>query len=839
MMLTPNLAGVPRALQGRPQWVLWRAEGEDPENLDKVPYHRFGYKASSTKPETWAPFDGCTATLAHSPEAYTGLGYVFSADDPFVGIDLDDCRDPETGEIADWARAILDTVNSYSEVSPSGTGIKIWVYGQLAKAVKTATVELYSERRYFTVTGRRLEEYPAEPVEAQAAIDALVERYAPPRAEREARASGAVRSGGGVRLSRYAEAALQGEVDTVAAAGEGTRNDTLNTAAFNLGQIVAAGLLSEADVFEALDAAAARAGLGATESERTIRSGMRAGMGKPRIIKDRPLEQPRQPARGEAATAAGANDEAPLPPGSFHRTDLGNARRLINEHGEDLRYVPAWGCWLVWNGRHWERDEDGATDRRARQVIDGMYHEAADEEDPDTRRALVKWAMRSEGRGRLEAMVALAAREPGVPVLHERLNGDPDLLTVANGTIDLRTGELGPHRRAHLITKTLAVEYDPQAACPVWDAFLQRALAGDDELITFVQRAVGYTLTADTREQCLFFLYGTGRNGKSTFIETLLELLGIYAQKAPTEMLMARPMGAGIPNDVAQLPGRRFVVTAETEEGRRLNESLVKDLTGGDRMTARFMRAEFFEFKPTHKLWMYGNHKPVIRGTDLGIWRRIRAIPFTVTIPEAEVDEAMPARLRQELPGILAWAVRGCLAWRRSGLGESKAVSELTEFYRAEMDVLGAFIDERCVTHPNARAEASALYKAYQQWAEGAGEHVYSHRRFGTQLTERGFGRHKDGAGRIVRLGIGLRADDRDPPSPGSTDKRTITDEDPVSPHVHKSHGGNIDVYPYSSVRPYSEESKESEETAVAESHAAGVMARLALLKEQRNGDGS
>jgi putative DNA primase/helicase len=163
MMLTPNLAGVPQALQGRPQWVLWRAEGEDPENLDKVPYHRFGYKASSTKPETWAPFDGCTATLAHSPEAYTGLGYVFSADDPFVGIDLDDCRDPETGEIADWARAILDTVNSYSEVSPSGTGIKIWVYGQLAKAVKTATVELYSERRYFTVTGRRLEEYPAEP----------------------------------------------------------------------------------------------------------------------------------------------------------------------------------------------------------------------------------------------------------------------------------------------------------------------------------------------------------------------------------------------------------------------------------------------------------------------------------------------------------------------------------------------------------------------------------------------------------------------------------------------------------------------------------------------------
>lgn len=529
--------------------------------------------------------------------------------------------------------------------------------------------------------------------------------------------------------------------------------------------------------------------------------------------------------------------------GAYNHTDLGNARRLIAHQGHDLRYVPAWGAWLAWNGQHWERDEDGAVQRRARQTVADMYAEAATLDDPDRRKALARWAAKSESRGRLESMVALAQAEAGTPVGHEQLNAAPYLLAVANGTIDLRTGELLPHNRAHLITKALPYAYDPAAACPSWESFLGRVLGGDAELIQFVHRAVGYTLTADTREQCLFFLYGTGRNGKSTFVETLLELLGPYGQKAPTEMLMARPLGGGIPNDVAQLPGVRIVVTAETEEGRRLNESLVKDLTGGDRLTARFMRAEFFSFRPTHKLWMYGNHKPVIRGTDNGIWRRIRAIPFTVTIPDAEVDLDLPARLRAEMPGILAWAVAGCRAWQKLGLGSSSAVDEATRTYRAEMDVLGAFLDARCTIHPLARVGATALYRAYKEWAEESGEFVMSQRRFGGQVTERGFGQVKDSMGIIHRTGIGLLSSRPPPPGPPPEDPQSdgrrmyggTEDDGGLSIYTHMRDPtplscSLLDHPPSSSVPPESSVEREQASTPTAQA----VAERLRARKEHR-----
>ncbi|MBP7571598.1 MAG: hypothetical protein KBA95_16180 [Acidobacteria bacterium] len=546
---------------------------------------------------------------------------------------------------------------------------------------------------------------------------------------------------------------------------------------------------------------------------------------------------------GTPPDAPAEDGEGEPPPRAFHRTDLGNARRLVAQHGTDLRFVPDWQQWLVWNGRHWERDRDGEVARRARATVMSIYADAALEDDSDRRKALGQWAAKSESRGRLESMVALAQAEDGIPVAHEDLDVGPYLLAVENGAIDLRTGALLPHDRAQLITKALPVAYDPGAQCPAWDAFLSRVLGGDAELVAFVRRAVGYTLTADTREQCLFFLYGTGRNGKSTFIEALLELLGPYGQKAPTEMLMARPMGGGIPNDVAQLPGVRYVVTAETEEGRRLNESLVKDLTGGDRMTARFMRAEFFQFKPTHKLWMYGNHKPVIRGTDNGIWRRMRAIPFTVTIPDAEVDPDLPARLRAELPGILAWAVAGCLEWQAQGLGGAAAVDAATAAYRAEMDVLGSFLDARCVVDPAARVRAALLYQAYKDWAEEAGEFVMSLRRFGGQLTERGFGQHKDRNGNIQRTGIGLLTDRPPhpitPPPPedgGTTEERTMTDSDPPSSHAKGSHVRNIHVPPSSSVPPSIVNHEESEAEGVPPVTTAAALA--ARLHARRNGSG-
>jgi putative DNA primase/helicase len=352
-------------------------------------------------------------------------------------------------------------------------------------------------------------------------------------------------------------------------------------------------------------------------------------------------------------------------------------------------------------------------------------------------------------------MVDLARDEPGTPISHTDLDADPWLFNVLNGTLDLRTGELQPHDRGDLITKLAPVTFDPDAECPQWDAFLQRITGGDENLIRFLQRAAGHTLTGDISEQCLFFLHGRGQNGKTTFIETLMTLLGDYAQKAPTQMLIAKPNA--IPNDIARLPGARFVVAAEVEEGRPMAESLVKDLTGGDTLVARFLHQEYFEFRPSHKLWIYGNHRPLIQGTDEGIWRRIHLIPFDVWIPPGERDTRLIEKLRAELSGILNWAVRGCLEWQEHRLGTPEAVHQATSEYRSEMDVLGRFIEERCITQPDAQGRADELYRAYCDWCQANGEDSKTGTAFGRRLKERGFDKRRDSNG-VYYVGIGLLA---------------------------------------------------------------------------------
>ena len=410
---------------------------------------------------------------------------------------------------------------------------------------------------------------------------------------------------------------------------------------------------------------------------------------------------------------------------------------MVARYGQDLRFCYVWGKWLHWNGCSWQLDEIEQINRLAKTTVRQIFSEVAQLEDPEERKTLARHAFKSESHNRVQAMIRMAESEENIPVTPNQLDNHPWLLNCQNGVVDLRTGELLPHQRESLMTKIVSVDYIPDAPAPRWEAFLYRIMHERQDLVDFLQRAVGYGLTGETNEQILFLLYGIGANGKTTFLETLRAMLGEYAHHTDFSTFAVKNHDP-VRNDLARLVGTRLVTAIESEEGRRFSEVVVKQLTGGDALTARFLYREFFEFKPTFKLFLATNHKPVIKGTDHAIWRRIRLVPFTVTIPDEEQDKALNDKLREELPGILAWAVRGCLAWQEQGLGAPEEVLNATQDYKNEMDVLGSFLEECCVQEGYVHVTSKALYQAYEQWCEANSEDQMTQRALGLRLQERG-----------------------------------------------------------------------------------------------------
>jgi putative DNA primase/helicase len=451
---------------------------------------------------------------------------------------------------------------------------------------------------------------------------------------------------------------------------------------------------------------------------------------------------------------------------SYWLTDLGNAERFIDTYQGAALWCPARKAWLLWDGARWAWDERGVVRTLAHKVARGIHKDAVHEPDEAKQREIAKFARGSQNESRIGAMLNEA--KPYLAVGMDELDRDPWLINCQNGTLDLRTGKLKAHDPADRITKIVPEEYDPDAACPRFKQFLKETLV-DEAVISFVKRYSGYTLTGITRERLLAILYGFGKNGKTTLVELLRDVMGDYATNTDTEtLLMKRYQGVG--NDVAALKGARFVSAAEVEQGRRLAESKVKQLTGRDTVTARFLFGEPFNFTPEFKLWLSTNNKPVIQGTDDAIWDRIRLIPFTQRFDGERQDPKLAEKLRGELAGVLAWMVEGCLEWQEHGLGEPETVRAATDQYRAEMDTLAAFIEDRCVVREDAVAPATPLWKQYQLWCDDAGEKAGTQKVFGMRLRERGFvndkikrGPHKDRKG---WFGIGLRADHPGPEDP-------------------------------------------------------------------------
>lgn len=459
--------------------------------------------------------------------------------------------------------------------------------------------------------------------------------------------------------------------------------------------------------------------------------------------------------------------------------DVGNARRLIKAHGDDIRFCHDAGRWYCWDGRRWARDETGEVVRKGKDVIDTMLRQAdelcaameanGDKAALQAAKNFRRHALSSGNHQRVLSMLAQAESEPSTAVLAAQMDADPWAFNCLNGTIDLRTGELRPHNRVDMISKLSPVVYDPDAKAPVWEQFLQDIFQRDQELIQFVQAAAGYTMTGDTREQVFFILHGRGSNGKTTFITVMREILGDYQVKTNTETLVEKN-NPGMSNDVAALRGARLVSAIETSAGKRLAEALIKELTGQDAITARFLYKEFFTFVPLLKLWLVCNHAPVIQGQDHAIWRRVRLVPFTTQFQEPDhptgpyMDKTLPDRLKSEYSGILTWLVHGCLGWQTAGLPTAETVKAATGSLRKDMDVLAGFIDECCVIEQGAEASAKLLYSAYCRWSEANREKPLSQRWFGLRLSERGIFERIHRKTGWAWIGIRLRSEiDGDP----------------------------------------------------------------------------
>ena len=416
-------------------------------------------------------------------------------------------------------------------------------------------------------------------------------------------------------------------------------------------------------------------------------------------------------------------------------TDTGNAARFSSRYSDSVRYVFGMG-WVVWDGSRWHRDQQDHVMELAKKLAMSIHQETAAIDNAGIRDAIVKHAKASLQAPKLKAMIELAQSEPALAAQPLQLDADDMLLGVANGVVNLKTGKLRAAHRDDLMTMYSPIVFDSSAQCPQFVSFIDQVTGNDKQLAKYLQRMVGYCLTGLTVEQCLFFFYGKGANGKSTFLNVIKALVGAdLAKQTPTETLMVKRTSAT--NDIARLQNVRIVIANEVEDGALLAESLIKNMTGGEAMAARFHYREYFDFVPKFKLFIAGNHKPTIRGRDEGIWRRIRLVPFEVTIPKAKRDKHLQDKLFKELPGILNWAIKGCLDWQKHQLCEPKVVTDAVTNYRQEMDVIGQWVDECCQVGMQHECKAGEAYSSYKFWSEQNGYKPMAAGTFGRDFGDR------------------------------------------------------------------------------------------------------
>lgn len=725
----------------------------------KVPVNpSTGQLAKSNTPDTWTDFE--TALAASS--RYDGIGFFFQ--EPYIGIDIDDVRQDIDNYRNDRhddniVSEFIDLLGSYAEVSPSGNGIHIIIKGELPpQGRRKGNVEVYTSGRFFTMTGDAIGGYSQIYDDSDyGKINFLHNKY--------------IRSSEPVPVrNEYSNEGNDLPEDELIRIAEGSRNGTRFTMLFRGGWEQFYNSQSEADMafandlafwtsrdYSKMDSIFRQSSLYREKWDAKRGDSTYGADTLQRAIQDCTNVFSPAPSDGDFQLYVLDQETKEVKQRYYSYDDTGNADRFKDAHGDTLRYSYVREKWYFYNGKIWTQDQEGKVKTMADEVIEKMKSEkifipedSDEEEAKKLFRKHIKSTRNSTGKTNM-----IKESQHLLPIQLETFDNDLHLFNVQNGYLNLREGHLYEHDKDKYFTRISNVEFTDKADCPMWEDFLQQIFDGDTELIEYIQRAVGYSLSGSTEEQMMFILYGNGRNGKSVFLDVINELFGTYSTNISAQSIMVKQQSGGANPDIAKLAGARLVTTTESNEGVRFDEGLIKQLTGGDRVTARFLYEDEFEFTPQFKLWMATNHKPLIRGTDDGIWRRMGIIPFNVQIPEHKVDKKLTHKLRREINAILNWAVLGYLKWQQDGLREPEIIKTQRAEYRVEMDSIEAFIQDCCVVDAFSNVRAKEFYQAYRDWASDNGQYLMSNTKFGREMAKKYTKRKSDGV--IVYGGIKLQ----------------------------------------------------------------------------------
>lgn len=763
---------IPSELRELNQWGIYKREWDDDrKKWKKKPFDPFdGSLGSSTNESKWSDFQ--TALSAINKFKADGLAFYFKP--PYVGIDLDNIGDDLerylNGDVEkNILQVFMKSTQTYSEISMSGKGVHIIGKAEIpGTRRRKGNVEMYTEGRFFAITGDFFGKNNEINEIQEPQMKFLYDRYLESGNIVQTDFKGTWSDGNDLSVQEIIRAAIDSSTGNRFRMFLNGGWEKMYTSQSEADMAFANDLAFwTASDFQKMDEIFRMSAMMRDKyDQKRGKTTYGIGLLNKAISENTNHYSGKKKADDYFLSIPGVTTDVKENPKKFYSyDDTGNAERYLDIFGTLTKYSYVNRCWYFYNGKNWEEDNIGAIRKWVDQSIEIFKKEpvqipegASDKEKESYIAAKEKHLKRSRNNSGKEAMTR--ELKHNVAVLPEEFDSDDMLFNAQNGYLDLSTGILHEHDINKMFSRISAAEYTEKIDCPRWDLFLRQIFNDNKNLIHYIQKAVGYSMTASIKEQTMFILYGNGRNGKSVFLDIISEIMGSYAMGMQASSLMVKQgSNSGHNEDIARLNGARLVTSSEPNEGVRMDEGLIKQLTGGDKVSASFKGGHMFDYDPLFKIWLATNHKPIIRGNDDGIWRRLPLIPFTVQIPIDKVDKNLKDKLMRELPGIFNWAVEGCLMWQREGLNPPEEIQKATMEYRQEMDVIGAFIDECCEKGPTLSIGATDLYKAYRKWAREANEHEFSQTTFGKKMADKF---EKEKKKKVRYLGIDLKKEYRE-----------------------------------------------------------------------------